>query len=179
MSEIEVVKIVFGILGTLGAIILFFISFKFYYPYLIQEKRCTIKTKGIVKKYAANSADGYFSPKVYYTVDNREYKAIGPRYRFIIKKTGSSPFSENEMSFYETEKQDFVIYRKSNSQITINENPMATLYPKGSAIDVYYDPNNPKLSYVLRYCNLKFAFWLTFISAALLLIMEMLLQLLL
>ena len=179
MSEIEIIKIVFGILGTLGSIVLFFISFKFFYPYLIQEKRCTAKTKGIVKKYAANSADGCFSPKVYYTVDNKEYMAIGPRYRFIIKKAGSSPVSENEMSFYETKNQDFVIHRKSNSLVTINENPMAVLYPKGSEIDVYYDPSNPKLSYVLRYCNLKFAFWLSFFFAIALLIMEILLQLLL
>ena len=179
MSDIEIIKIVFGLLGAVGFIVLLFISFKLFYPYLIQEKRCIAKTKGVVKNYAVNSKDGYFSPKVYYTVDNKEYKAIGPRYRFIIKKSGFSPVLENDMWFHETEKQDFVIYRQSNSLITINENPMAILYPKGSEIDIYYDPNNPKLSYVLRYCNLKFAFWLTFIIAISLLIMAVLLQLLL
>jgi len=46
------------------------------------------------------------------------------------------------------------------------------MYPLNSEIDVYYDPNNPKLAYVLRYCNKKWAFWLTFLTAIVVLITD-------
>ena len=51
MSEMEIIKIVFGTLLSLGAIALNFIAFKLFYKYLIQEKKCTSKVKGIIKKY--------------------------------------------------------------------------------------------------------------------------------
>lgn len=50
MQEIQIIKIVFGIFLTIFSVVLFIIAFKIYYKYLIQEKRCKAKTKGIVKK---------------------------------------------------------------------------------------------------------------------------------
>jgi len=165
MSENDVIKIVFGLLLSLGAIVLFFLSFKVFYGYMVQEKRCTQKTKGIVNGYAQTPGNGIYLPKVHYTVNNKVYKVIGPRFRYYRQTTLISSLSNNETGFHETEKQGFVVNRTANSVISIRGNPMCILYPKGSNIDVFYDPTNPKLSYVLRYCNLKWGFWLMFISA--------------
>ncbi|WP_408632280.1 DUF3592 domain-containing protein [Muricomes intestini] len=44
---------------------------------------------------------------------------------------------------------------------------LAQLFPKGSTIDVFYNPNKPKLAYVLRYCNAKWTFWLFLFGAIL------------
>ena len=75
---------------------------------------------------------------------------------------------------FEDEKQRLVIKRGTNSLVSVRENPMAKLYPKGSEIDVFYDPMNPKLAYVLRYCDLKWTFWLTFISGIVCLLINVL-----
>ena len=55
MAEIIIIKIVFGIMFSIGTLILLVIAFKLYYKYLVQEKRCLKKTKGIVKKYTLAS----------------------------------------------------------------------------------------------------------------------------
>lgn len=62
------------------------------------------------------------------------------------------------------EKQVLTISRIANSFVDIVKNPLVELYPIGSEIDVYYNPDNPKLAYVLRYCNKKWEFWLTFLG---------------
>ena len=61
MTDMEIIKLVFGTLLSLGAVVLFFLSFKLFYKYLIQEKRCTSKVTGVVKNIlcsdvAANEA---------------------------------------------------------------------------------------------------------------------------
>ena len=173
MKDIAIIKMIFGTGLTLGALVLFFLSFKCFYKYLVQDKRCTAKTKGIVKRYAQTPGDGIYLPKVSYTVNNKEYFVIGPRYKYFKSTTKTSASSKNEMGFYETKNHGFVVDRKANSFIAVDGNPMSNLYPRGSQIDVYYDPNNPKLSYVLRYCNLKYLFWLTFVSAIAVLIFDL------
>ena len=80
MEGIQIIKIVFGILLSLGAIVLFLIAFKSFYKYLIQEKKCTNKIKGIVKKYTLASRGGENSgvhlPVVFYTINGKEYKVV-------------------------------------------------------------------------------------------------------
>lgn len=61
-------------------------------------------------------------------------------------------------------KQVLTISRIANSFVDIVKNPLVELYPIGSEIDVYYNPDIPKLAYVLRYCNKKWEFWLTFLG---------------
>ena len=173
MSEILIIKIVFGILLSLGAFVLLFLSFMLFYKYLIQEKRCTSKVKGIIKKYTLSTRGGEDSgihlPIVYYNVYGKEYKVVGPEYKRYITISKSSPFSKNEMPYKEN-NQILKINRTSNSFVGIYKNPIEELYPINSEIDVYFDPNNPKLAYVLRYCNKKWTFYLTFCSALLILI---------
>ena len=43
-----------------------------------------------------------------------------------------------------------------------------------SEVDVYYDPSNPKLAYVLRYCNKKWTFYVLFFSAVFVLVTDLL-----
>ena len=63
--------------------------------------------------------------------------------------------------------------------IGILKNPMEKLYPVGSEIEVYYSLENPKLSYAIRYCNKKSAFYITSITATLILIMDILMVIML
>jgi len=177
MSETTIIKVIFGILLSLGALVLFVLAFKLYYKYLIQEKRCTAKTKGRIKKYTLASRGGEDSgvhlPIVFYNVNGKEYKVVGPEYRAYKIITKTSPTSKNKMEYQEN-GQILTIKRENNSLITIRRNPIESLYPIDSEIDVFYDPSNPKLSYVLRYCNKKNMFYLMLGSALLVLIVDLL-----
>ncbi len=165
MNELVLLKIIFGILLLIGGTVLLFLAFKLFYKYLIQEKRCTAKTKGIVKKYAISGTEtGVHLPIVYYSVNNQEYKVKGPEFKAYIDKKITTPFTENNTSYKITDDQKLIVNQKINSFVGVYKNPLQELYPIDSEIDVYYDPNNPKLSYVLRYCNRKYTFWLTFLS---------------
>lgn len=173
----EIIKLIFGIFLTLSSLILFFIAFKFFYKYLIQEKMCTAKTTGTVVKYTntvrGGENSGVFLPVVQYNVNGKEYKVVGPEYKAYKTITKSSPLGKNETTAcYE---KDMVLYlnRTENAFIGIYKNPMKDLYPIESKIDVYYCPDKPKLAYVLRYCNKKWAFYLTFVAALLVLINDL------
>lgn len=175
MSKMEIIKIVFGTLLSLGSIVLILVAFKLFYKYLIQEKKCTNKVKGIIKKYTLTSRGGENSavhlPIVFYTIDGKEYKVVGPEYKAYKIITKSTPLNKNNIE-YKEENQVLTINRTSNTLVGIYKNPMEKLYPINSEIDVYYNPENPKLSYVLRYCNKKWAFWLVFLSGILVLIID-------
>lgn len=165
MEKILFIKIFFGIGLAIGGFVVLFLAFKFFYKYLVQEKRCTSKTNGIVKKYTFSSRGGENSgirlPVVYYKVNDIEHKVIGPEYKTYITKTIKSlSITENKTFFEEKANQKLIVTHNVNSFNSIYRNPMRELYPIDSEIDVYYDPNNPKLSYALRYCNRKFWFWL-------------------
>lgn len=167
MSEIESIQLFFGIFLALGGAVLMLLAFTLGYKYLIQEKRCTAKTAGTVKKYTAASrgseGNSIHLPVVYYTVEGKEYKVVGPMYKGYVTTSRSSPVSKNTMEHKEKD-QVFYVNKTFNSFASVHRNPMEELYPIGSRIDVYYDPKNPKLSYVLRYCNNKWMFWLMFFA---------------
>ena len=171
MSDIEITKIIFGIFLSLGSAVLFFLSFKLYYRYLVQKKRCTEKTTGTVKRYSFLNRNGIYLPIVSYSVGGKNYKVTGPEYKAYKIISKSTPLSENETGISE-EKQVLTINRTSNYFVGFHRNPIAKLYPKNSEIEVYYDPENPKLSYVLRYCNKKWCFWLMFFAGIFTLAMD-------
>ena len=182
MDEIQSIKIIFGIFLSLGTAVLLLIAFKLYYKYLIQEKKCTAKTVGTVVRYTMATRGGENSPVclpvVSYTVNGKSYKVAGPEYKGYKIVTKSTPWSKNNYSFYE-KNQVLYINRSMNSMFGFSRNPMEKLYPRRSTVDVYYCPDNPKLAYVLRYCNKKWAFWLTFISACAVLVTDALMLILL
>ncbi len=175
MNEIAITKLIFGILLSVGGFVLLFLAYKLFYKYLVQEKRCTAKTKGIVKKYTLSERGGEGSgihlPIVYYEVDNQQYKVVGPQYKKYIITTKENILSKNSLN-YTVDKDTLIIHKNINSLIGIHRNPMRELFPLESEIDVFYDPTHPKLSYVLRYCNQKWAFWLMFITGVIVLVMD-------
>ena len=170
MEDLTVIKIVFGTMLSIGGFVLLFLSFKLYYKYLIQEKLCTAKVKGIVKGYTLATRGGENSgiclPIVCYKVDGKEYRVVGPEYKSYKIITTSNPLkTSSEIEYYEYDNQKLVITQRVNSFVRVYKNPMREIYPKDSEIDVFYYPKKPKISYVLRYCNRKWSFWLTFISS--------------
>ena len=173
MSEIEIIKLVFGIMLSVGSIVLFVLAYKLSYKYLVQEKRCSSKVKGVVKRYTlASRGNGIFLPVVGYNVNGRGYRVVGPEYRGYKTVTRKSAVDENTMEFAE-ENQIFMIKRTANSVVGICRNPMRELYPLYSEVDVYYDPDNPKLAYVLRYCNKKWTFYCLFFGAVFVAVMDL------
>ena len=141
-----------------------------------------LNEEGIIKKYTLATRGGENSgihlPVVHYIVNGKEYKVVGPEYKAYKIIAKSSPCGKNEME-YKEENQILKINRTSNSFAGVYNNPIEELYPINSEIDVYYDPSNPKLSYVLRYCNKKWLFYLTFCSALLTLVIDLLILFLL
>ena len=118
MSETLIIEITFGILLSIGSFVLFILAFKLFYKYIIQEKRCTSKVKGIIKKYTLATRGGENSgihlPVVHYIVNGKEYKVVGPEYKAYKIIAKSSPFGKNEME-YKEENQILKINRTSNS----------------------------------------------------------------
>ena len=117
-------------------------------------------------------------PVVYYDVDGKIYKVIGPEYKGYIIKSTSSPTMENKVECHE-ENGRLIININKNSIIEILKNPMEKLYPIGSEVEVYYSSENPKLSYAIRYCNKKSVFYITSIAATLVLIIDILMLIML
>lgn len=182
MDEILVTKIIFGILLTVGSLVLFLLSYLLFYKYIVQEKRCTAKTKGVVRKYTlayrGGENSGVHLPIVYYNVDGKEYKVVGPEYKGYVIVTKKSPENKNEEA-YKEENQVLHINRCANSFVEVRTHLMAHIYPVGMELDVFYDPKKPKLAYVLRYCNKKWAFYLTFFAGTALVVINLLMLVLL
>ena len=125
---------------------------------------------------------GVYLPIVFYTVNGKEYKVMGPEYKSIITKTVSSSAAENHKPYYE-ESQSLVIEKRVKSRSAVGSvvvyiDPIREMYPLDSEIDVYYNPEAPKLAYVLRYCDKKWAFRLTFLAGIALLAADILILLL-
>jgi hypothetical protein len=166
MTEMESLRVSFTFFLLGFTVVLLLIS-KFFYKYMIMEKKCTAKTMGVVKGYTWYCVNHVaFLPRVEYEVNGKTYRVTGPTYKGYFTKTISTPLGENKRrSFYEDEKQILHITVTTNSMVSIIRNPMRELYPIGTEIPVYYCEKNPKLAYVLRYCNEKWIFWVLFLSA--------------
>ena len=108
MSELEIIKLVFGILLSAGAVVLFVLTFALYHKYLVQEKRCTQKIKGTVQRYTlfryGGERSGTFLPVVFYHVDGKQYKVVGPEYRIYKEMVKTTPWSENNAQFTENDQ---------------------------------------------------------------------------
>ena len=141
MDKIVIIKIIFGSLLSLGAFILLLLAYLLFYKYIIQEKRCTAKTKGVVKKYTLGTRGGENSgihlPVVSYNVDGKEYKVVGPEYKSYVVITKSGPMNENS-EVYKEENQVLTINRSANSFVEMRGHIMEHIYPVGTKIDVLH-----------------------------------------
>lgn len=177
MNEIIIIKIIFGSLSSVGAFVLLLLAYLLFYKYIVQEKRCTEKTKGVVKRYTLGTRGGEHSgihlPIVYYDVDGKEYKVVGPEYKGYVIITKKNPESVYQEA-YKEENQILTINRSTNSFVEMRGHLMEHIYPVGVEMDVFYDPKKPKRAYVLRYCNKKWGFWLMFLSGIAIIIINLL-----
>ena len=108
-------------------------------------ERSTQVVVGKVVKYTLVGNKGIYYPVVEYIVNNIHYYQR-LKYSFIITKSSSfkniNPEIEN--NFLDTK---LVINRNTH----ISRNMLKDKFPIGSELAVYYNPNNPKESYVLRF----------------------------
>lgn len=176
MESIIVIKIIFGIILSLSSFILILLAYLLFYKYLIQEEKCNKKTKGVIKKYTLFNYGGEHNnihlPVVYYKVNNKDYKVVGPEYKVYISTMKKTPKEKNNIS-YEDKNQYLYTKRIGNILIEINKNPIEEMFPLGSKVDVYYYDKNPKIAYVLRYCNKKWMFWFMLISGIVILFLDL------
>lgn len=176
MEETAVLKLVFGILLTVFPLVLFLIAFRFFYRYTQEEKRCTSETAGTVVGYEwFNRGDAIHLPILNFTVIGKAYKIVGPKYRWIKTTKVGFPSLKTKQE-YTTDIYALTFEHKITGNRMIIRNPMQELFPVGSTLPVFYDPNNPKLSYVLRSSKQAGMFWFTFITASVLVIINILIQ---
>ena len=166
MTETEIIKLVFGLFLGVGGGVLLLLAFTVGYRYLVLEQRCTCRTNGTVTGYSAVCYGGENSavhlPVVRYTAEGREYRVTGPRYRGYVSRTVSTPFAQNAFRCYE-KNEVLYIERSRNSIIGVSANPLAEQYPLGSPLPVWFDPQKPQRSYVLRCPDNRWIFWLLFL----------------
>lgn len=176
MEETAVLKLVFGILLTVFSLVLFFIAFKFFYRYTQEEKKCTKETIGTVVGYEWFSrGNAIHLPILNFSVDGKEYRTVGPRYRSVKTIKIGYPSLKTKQEF-STDIHALTFEHRITGNRLVTKNPMQELFPIGSTLPVFYNPNNPKLSYVLRSSRQAGMFWLTFIAAVVLVIVNVLIQ---
>jgi len=172
MTDLEIIRLVFGIFLGIGGGVLLLLAFTVGYKYLVMEQRCTCRTNGTVTGYSAVCYGGENSavhlPVVRYTAEGREYRVTGPRYRGYVTRTVSTPFAENTCRCYE-KNGVLHIERSRNSIIGVSRNPMAEQYPVGTVLPVWFDPQRPQRSYVLRCVDNRWVFWMLLLLGAVLL----------
>ena len=102
------------------SITLYIIAFTIFYKYFVQEKKCTSRVIGKVKRYTLATRGGENSPVclpvVYYEVDGKIYKVIGPEYKGYIIKSISISNMENKVECHE-ENRMLIININKNSII--------------------------------------------------------------
>lgn len=108
-------------------------------------KRCTRRTKGTVIRFTHWENNGVHFPVVKYLVNNTAYQQT-LKYGAVVRRSSSlNPVN----STLESDVNENTLVIKTNSRIS--RNPLAASFPVGTEMDVYYDPQKPKRSYVMRF----------------------------
>lgn len=139
--------IVFGAIGLVLGIIYFAACRK----KATAGSRCTAKAVGTVVGYdsAHRKGDGFWPAILAYTVGGVEYHVSGPFFNAYVTKSVSTPFSDNSMHV-STEGDVLRVTYSLNSLVTVCSNPYEQLYPRGTQLDVYYNPSDPADAFVER-----------------------------
>ena len=82
-----------------------------YFKKRNKEKRCLEKTTGIVIRYSNTRYNGIRLPVVQYILDNKKYKVVGPKFRWIVMKKINNPLnnSKNEIISNLTTKKSLIL----------------------------------------------------------------------
>lgn len=107
--------------------------------------QCTMTTKGWVIKYTLWNNNGVHFPIVEYIVNDTKYNQR-LKYGWVVKKSSSFNKIRTEV---ENDVKDGNLVIKSNAHISTNV--LKEHFPVGTELDVFYNPQNPGKSYVMRY----------------------------
>lgn len=163
-------NIFWGIYLLIFDIAMFIIAYFLGWKSMHMKERCNKKIEGTVIQYSNLRYNGVSLPVVEYVVNGKNYKVAGPKFKASVIKTFSAPWN-NPITNQTTNlhaKEDLPdvlkINAKKNSFVSITTTPLMELYPIGTKVDVYYDENKPKVSYVQRYAGTMhfFSFYLPF-----------------
>ena len=153
MSKLQILFLAWSI----GFIVLSFTIFLFRYLYLKElnrKKRSTESIKGIVVGYRYYT--DAIAPIVEYVVNEKAFRR-SLEYEWVT--TVSLPWkSSKATSNPDLLAKRLVLYTNSSVPYTAKE-----FFPLGSTMTVWYNPDNPKESYVERFCGAvkvyKFTYW--------------------
>jgi hypothetical protein len=140
------------LLFVIGGGSIFFLTVFFIYSYISKRfaRRKNLSTErvdGIVVGYAY--AKQVIPPIVEYIVDGVAYKRQ-LEYRWTVVK--SAPWMSRKAVADTPDLLDENLVISRNSIVSYT-NVLEEAFPKGSIMTVWYNPQNPRESYVERFCN--------------------------
>ena len=138
-------KISFFVIFMVMGLILLILSLIFKSKDKEMIKQCTLTTKGKVIKYTLWNNNGIHFPIVEYIVNETKYNQR-LKYGLIINKSSSFNRIKTEVE-NDVKEQNLVI----NSNTYIYTNALKEHFPIGTELDVFYNPQNPNKSYVMRF----------------------------
>ena len=138
-------KISFFVIFILVGLILLILSLIFKNKDKKMIEQCTLTTKGKVIKYTLWNNNGVHFPIVEYIVNDTKYNQR-LKYGWVVNKSSSFNRIKTEVE-NDVKEGNLVI----NSNVHISTNPLKEHFPVGTELDVFYNPQNPDKSYVMRF----------------------------
>lgn len=108
-------------------------------------EQCSLTTKGKVIKYTLWNNNGVHFPIVEYIVNGTKYNQR-LKYGWIVNKSSSFNKIKTKVE-NDVQEKNLII----NSNIHISTNILKEHFPIGTELDVFYSPQNPNKSYVMRF----------------------------
>ena len=138
-------KISFFAIFILIGLILLILSLIFKNKDKKMVEQCTLTTKGKVIKYTLWNNNGVHFPIVEYIVNDTKYNQR-LKYGWIVNK--SSSFNKIKTEVENDVKEGNLVI---NSNAHISTDALKEHFPVGTELDVFYNPQNPDKSYVMRF----------------------------
>ena len=138
-------KISFFVIFMLIGLILLILSLIFKSKDKKMVEQCSLTTKGKVIKYTLWNNNGVHFPIVEYIVNGTKYNQR-LKYGWIINK--SSSFNKVKYEVENDVKEGNLVI---NSNAHISTDALKEHFPVGTELDVFYNPQNPDKSYVMRF----------------------------
>lgn len=138
-------KISFFVIFILLGLILLILSLIFKKKDKNMVEQCTLTTKGKVIKYTLWNNNGVHFPIIEYSVNDTNYTQR-LKYGWVVNKSSSFNGIKTEVE-NDVKEGNLVI----NSNAHISTNVLKEHFPVGTELDVFYNPQNPGKSYVMRF----------------------------
>ena len=136
-------KISFFVIFMLIGLILLILSLIFKSKDKKMVEQCSLTTKGI--EYTLWNNNGVHFPIVEYIVNGTKYNQR-LKYGWIVNKLSSFNKIKTKVE-NDVQEKNLII----NSNIHISTNVLKEHFPIGTELDVFYSPQNPNKSYVMRF----------------------------